>query len=338
MDPVRVGLLGVRDGLPYLHALRHREDIRLAAICDRETEALGEAAKRFEVPLAVTSDDRLFGCPELEAVIIAGPDRLRRKHLAAALEAGRHVYCALPAALAAGEAAKLAKLQERYPEQRVMVDAAHRYHPFPAAARRTIGAGELGTLYHLRLEQYEPAGHYDQPDSPRADPKTGTPPLLGPGLAALDLAVWLAGDLAEVRAHGARRILLRLPFHDTVEARFTTATGTVVEVFLALGARRPRDLVIHALGTAGSLNGSLAGRENAVWTSDRGELSRHCLPSDPTAGCLPAALDEFFGSIRDGRPPSVGLADAARSLLAGAAALASAAADGAPVKVPEIGA
>ncbi|NUQ00710.1 MAG: Gfo/Idh/MocA family oxidoreductase, partial [Armatimonadetes bacterium] len=177
MNPLRIGLLGVRAGQPYLEAIRQRDDLVVVALCDRETDPLAAAARAYAVDLAVTSDQRLW-CSKLDAVLIAGPERLHRKHIMGALEAGAHVFCVGPLAGFGSDASRLVAQAEGYPNQRVMVGQPLRFHPLFAAISQLLASGQLGEIYAVRVSQWAAAEAWPGDDPTRAEAAGGTPPLL----------------------------------------------------------------------------------------------------------------------------------------------------------------
>lgn len=322
MDRLRVGLLGVRDGLKYLRACRDRDDVQLAGVCDRDIESLSEVAGRFEVPRAVTDDERLFSHCQLDAVIVATPDRMRRRHVAAAIDAGLHVFVAPPLAQTVNECASVRAAALRRPGQVVMVGHELRFVPFLQAARSLCQSGKLGSVYAVRLVQHANAAEWTDRDNWRADERTGSPPFLSLGADSVDFARALVGELDTVQAEALHRAMLKLPFEDTVSARYE-AGNTLVEIFFTLGARRPPAVSLEVLGTEGCLQGTVGGRNNAYWSTVRSELQRHDLPGQPTASGARSAVAEWLDAIHAARAPEITVDDGLHNVAGALAALRS---------------
>lgn len=337
MEPLRVGLLGVGDGLPLLRACRGREDIEVVAVCDRRTDRLADVAQRFGIAHAVTNDDRLLAHDGLDAVIITTPDWHHRRQAVAALDAGLHVFCAPPAGQTREDCAALLKAVEQHPRQRVMIGHLARFHKLFAAAHQLATDGTLGDIYAVRIEQFVGAGEFEGAGEWRQDERIATPPFLGVGHVALDLAWWMAGELVSVEARASQRVLFDLPFDDTVSARYLTDRGALVDVLLAAGARRPPGITLTLLGTDGSLTASTGDRHNDYWTVEGGETRHQVLPGDPSDNGVAAALDEFVAAVREERPPVVGVVEGVRVVAAGLAALASCEQKGATVAIAKMG-
>ncbi|HWB08183.1 MAG TPA: Gfo/Idh/MocA family oxidoreductase [Pirellulales bacterium] len=99
---VTVGVIGTGGmGTNHLRQLAARHDVRLAYVCDVDTERLAAAAKTVESlagtsPKAVKDLRQVLDDKEVEAVWIATPDHWHAPASLLALEAGKHVYVEKP--------------------------------------------------------------------------------------------------------------------------------------------------------------------------------------------------------------------------------------------------
>jgi predicted dehydrogenase len=95
-DRVRLGIVGVAGQGDY--NLRHVAHEEIVALCDVDQNRAGPARKQY--PKARFFDDfhRLIDQKELDAVVISTPDHTHAVIAAAALRAGKHVYCEKPLA------------------------------------------------------------------------------------------------------------------------------------------------------------------------------------------------------------------------------------------------
>jgi predicted dehydrogenase len=95
MDRVRLAIIGVAGrGGENLNGVR--QDANIVALCDVDQNRAGPARKEF--PKAVFHEDyrRIVDSKEVEAVVISTPDHTHACIAAAALRAGKHVYCEKP--------------------------------------------------------------------------------------------------------------------------------------------------------------------------------------------------------------------------------------------------
>jgi len=331
--PLRVGLIGLADGLLHLRACREVEGLHLAAICDRGTEQLGDVARRFDISVAVTDDEKLLQADDLDAVLLCGSLRRRRQQIVSALQHGLHVYCAGPPGVTRADCQSLRTAASAHPDSRLMIGCLERFHPFFQAAHRVCREGRLGTVYAIQIAQFHPGHEFLAPRTAKTDPSLAAHPLLDLGHVCFDLANWLAGPPTAVAAQLEQRVLLQLPFEDTARANWTAANGAAVGLLFALGARRPPAITLQVLGTEGSLAGSSSGPRNQYWTVSGPDITRHDLSNDPTAGLIPASLQEFVNAIAEERAPSPDLGDGLLAVEAACAALDSAQADGRPAPI-----
>ena len=96
-EPLRVGIIGLGDtGLCNLQRCLTTDQVAVSALCDLRPEALGLAANRLEKvkqTVPAYSDYRtLLTRPDVHAVTVAVPTHERASIVAAACNAGKHVY------------------------------------------------------------------------------------------------------------------------------------------------------------------------------------------------------------------------------------------------------
>jgi myo-inositol 2-dehydrogenase/D-chiro-inositol 1-dehydrogenase len=101
-DPVPTGMIGVGNRGSYLltNVLAERR-AKVTAICDTKPDRLDRAATTAarDQPATVSDYRRLLERKDVEAVFIATPCDLHAEMAAAALRAGKHVYCEKPLAI-----------------------------------------------------------------------------------------------------------------------------------------------------------------------------------------------------------------------------------------------
>ena len=199
---LRVGILG--GGWP---GQRHAEGFaasgvwRIVAVADADPlrrNALADAWRA--TPMA--SAEALFGCSDLDAVVVALPTFLHHPMVTAALAAGKHVLCEKPPALNAAEARAMADVAERH--GRVLGFGMQRRAMSSAiAAHALIAQGELGEIYHARAVFTRSWGAPVGADGWFRDAaKAGGGPLIDIGIHVLDLAWYLMGRPQPVGASG----------------------------------------------------------------------------------------------------------------------------------------
>lgn len=160
MPDLNIGLIGAGRiaQAAHLPALARARGARLVALCDPSPTLSSGVARRYEVP-GYTSVDELLANPEVEAVIVAVPDRLHLPLAAQALRAGKHVLVEKPLAGTVADAQELADLATETGLQ-LQVGAMKRYDPgvqFAAdAVRDRIGRVLSATIWYRVMSALRP--------------------------------------------------------------------------------------------------------------------------------------------------------------------------------------
>jgi predicted dehydrogenase len=107
--PLGLGIVGCGPwGREILETLARSPWAKLAGVCDTYPAFLKKGQKLAPAAKAVADYRDLLGVTEVEAIVVATPSHLHREIVAAALEAGKHVYCEAPLASTVEEAKEIA--------------------------------------------------------------------------------------------------------------------------------------------------------------------------------------------------------------------------------------
>ena len=205
---------------------------RLVAICGRNEQAVGEAARRYGFERAETDWRALVADDRVALFDNSGPNDLHAEPTVAAAEAGKHVVCEKPLGRNAAESHAI---WQRVEAAGVKHLCAFNYRFVPAVrlAREMLEAGELGEVYHFRgryLQEWiaDPAF----PKVWRLDRATAGSGALGDlGAHVIDLARYLVGEVSSVT--GMTRTFVedreggRVDVDDAVEAVVDFEGGAV---------------------------------------------------------------------------------------------------------------
>ena len=111
---VRAAVVGGRRGRGYRRAFAAlRDEVRLAAVCDRDPAVLAEWAEAFPDVPRFGSFDALLERDVCDAVFLATPIQVHTPQALAALRAGKHVLSEVPAATTVDECWALVEAVER---------------------------------------------------------------------------------------------------------------------------------------------------------------------------------------------------------------------------------
>ncbi|QWF83520.1 Gfo/Idh/MocA family protein [Amycolatopsis sp. CA-230715] len=143
---VRIGLVGCGRiaQAAHLPALAKADGVRLAGVYDPSAHLSGEIGRRYGVPVHPALDDLLAA--DIDAVLIAVPDRAHFEISGAALAAGRHVLVEKPAAATADEAHRLRELVVRS-GRKFQVASMKRHDPGLQYAAEAVADGRIGDVY-----------------------------------------------------------------------------------------------------------------------------------------------------------------------------------------------
>lgn len=146
MRKLGVGLLGVGEmGRRHADNLRRNvPEARLVAIADVAHERARQVAAELEIDHSYSSLEAMLENKDIEAVLIATPDKFHASAVITAARAGKDILCEKPLALNLAEAhAALHEVSKA--KRRLQVGFMRRYDPPYVAAMKRIEAGEIGT-------------------------------------------------------------------------------------------------------------------------------------------------------------------------------------------------
>ena len=104
--PLRFGMIGVgKRGTAHLGRLVERPDVAVNAVCDVDPSArdAAQSVAQADNPRSYGDFTRLIRQTDIDAVLIATPCHLHAEMAAAALRAGKHVFCEKPLAITADQ-------------------------------------------------------------------------------------------------------------------------------------------------------------------------------------------------------------------------------------------
>ena len=145
MRKLGIGVLGVGDmGRRHAENLRRLvPEARLIAVADVDVARAQNVAAALEIDHAYGSLEEMLSHRDMEAVLIASPDKFHAAAVQTAAQAGKHILCEKPLGL--NQADAQAALQAvAAAGVRLQVGFMRRYDPAYAAAKKQIEAGEIG--------------------------------------------------------------------------------------------------------------------------------------------------------------------------------------------------
>jgi predicted dehydrogenase len=146
MRKLGVGVLGVGE-----MGKRHAENIRrlvpearLVAVADAAADRARQVAAELEIENSYGSLEALLECKDLDAVLIATPDKFHAQAIGIAARSSKDILCEKPLALNIADARAALEAVSKA-QVRLQIGFMRRYDPAYAAAMKRIEGGEIGT-------------------------------------------------------------------------------------------------------------------------------------------------------------------------------------------------
>ena len=199
MKKLGIGVLGVGEmGKRHAENLRHLvPGAELVAVADVAGARAKQIAKELEVAKSFGSLEAMLECKEVQAVLIATPDKFHAQGVLEAAKAGKDILCEKPIALTLADAYAALDAVGKAGVQ-LQIGFMRRYDPAYAAAMKRIEAGEIGTPLIFKS-----VGR-DKDEPPLAAYQSGLNGMIfyNSTIHDFDLARWLMRDeVAEVHSY-----------------------------------------------------------------------------------------------------------------------------------------
>ena len=155
---LNVAIVGLGFGKEFIPIYQNHPNTNMYAICQRSADKLNEVGDQYNVSKRYQNFDDLIQDPEVDAVHINSPIHLHAPQSIAALRAGKHVACTVPAATTVEECAEIVKAAEESGKNYMMMETAIYGREF-LFVRELSDTGKLGRVQFMRgSHQQEMAG------------------------------------------------------------------------------------------------------------------------------------------------------------------------------------
>ena len=316
MRKLGVAVLGVGE-MGKRHAANMRRLVpqaRLIAIADVSRQRGRQVADELEIEHAYTSLEEMLRRKDIDAVVIATPDKFHGSSIRTAAAAGKDILCEKPLALSL-EDANAALQAVAKAGVRMQVGFMRRYDPAYFAAMKRIESGEIGTPI-----LFKSLGR-DKDEPPIAAYESGVNGTLlySNTIHDFDLARWLMQDeVTEVHTFGSTAVRPEIAKYRDVVASVVNlkyANGAIGNVDSHAQALYGYDVRTEIVGSKGSIFiGSLQGAPVSFLTN-RGSnevLADHFLSR--FADAYLAEARDFADTMLAGKSPRITGEDGLRAL------------------------
>ena len=325
MKKIGIGVLGVGE-----MGKRHAENVRhlvpgaeLVAIADVAGARAKQIAEELEVAKWFGSLEAMLECKEVQAVLIATPDKFHAQGVVQAAKAGKDILCEKPIALTLADAYNALDAVSKAGVQ-LQIGFMRRYDPAHAAAMKRIEAGEIGTPLIFKS-----VGR-DKEEPPLAAYQSGLNGMIfyNSTIHDFDLARWLMRDeVAEVHSYTTVAIRPEVAQYGDVVAgsvNLQYRNGGIGNIESYVQAVYAYDVRTEILGSTGAIFVGSLEKTPAIFLNANGgtrTLADHFLTR--FADAYLAEVRDFVQNLLEDKPVRVTGEDGLQALATAVAAEAS---------------
>ncbi|PPG00961.1 oxidoreductase [Pseudoclavibacter sp. RFBI5] len=298
-------------GAVHAQSLAANPDVDFRFVYDVD-RARAEKLAASHGAAAASSLEQLFDAAEVDAVLIASSTNKHADHLRLAADAGIAALCEKPIDLDLERARETVEYVEESGIT-AMVDFNRRFDRDYAELKRTVDAGEIGTVELLQLSSRGPS----MPPLEYIAVSGGQ--MRDQTVHFFDLATWITGlDAVAVYATGSALAEPRVAEYGDVDTSIATvrlANGALVQIDSIRRSGYGYDERIEVFGSEGLVE---AKRHPAGQVARYGKgvvvgSGMHAGWFERVQPTYAAALAEFVAALEGGRAPSPSLRDALRA-------------------------
>ena len=322
MRQLNIGLVGL-GRLGKVHAANIAYKLpgcRLAAVCSIVPDELEYARRVLGVEKTYSDYGELLKDPEVEAVVLVTTSSEHCWQIAAALDAGKHVFSEKPLGVDLDQCRQAEEAVARHPDRTFMLGFMRRYDRSYAYAKEKIQAGAIGIPYLVKATGIDPEA---QVEGAIRFAKTSGGIFLDMAIHDIDLMRWFLGaEPVEVYALGStfKHPEFREAGDDeTGVAVYKFANGAMGACHVGRTAPHGYHVETEIVGTEGTIRISAVPEKNLTMVYDGGGARRECVASFPErfAEAYLLEMEEFVTCALEGRQPGVSVEDGTRSTAIG---------------------
>lgn len=201
---IRLGVIGAGNiGNVHLKVFgKLTDEVEIRAITDAFLPLAKQKAEEYRIPKVYDTAEELIQCPELDAVVIAVPNKWHAPLAIQALKAGKHVLLEKPMALNENDAKEIL-LTQKQTGKILMIPHQMRWESVVMQVKEQIDKGELGHIYHAKAGWNRRKGIPGWGTWFTQKTESGGGPLIDIGVHLLDLSLYLMGNPKPVTVFGS---------------------------------------------------------------------------------------------------------------------------------------
>ncbi|WP_062050902.1 Gfo/Idh/MocA family protein [Bacillus sp. JCM 19034] len=201
---LRLGVIGAGNiGNVHLRVFdRLKHDVELKAVTDAFSELAQKRAEEYGIEKVYDTAEELLADEQLDAIVIAVPNKYHAPLTIQALNAGKHVMLEKPMAMNVHDAKEIL-LMQRKTGKVVMIPHQMRWESIALQVKEQINRGELGSIYHTKAGWFRRKGIPGWGTWFTQKEESGGGPLIDIGVHLLDLSLYLMGNPKPVSVFGS---------------------------------------------------------------------------------------------------------------------------------------
>ena len=300
---VQIALLGVTNhGVTIQNAIRDSQTLELISLHDIKREEGLKRAAELKVDFA-ESYEAMLADPRIEAVALVTPNHLHAAQVAAALDAGKHVFVEKPITRTVAEARRI--IEHAGKVRRVlMVGHNTRRRPAFRKAKAIIDEKRLGIIAGVEMNMSRPAGVMAGLPEWKTDSRTTMlVPMTQLGIHFVETLSYLLGPIARVGCL-AHHAAMQGSAWDTAFSILQLESG--VPASLSSSYVTPDTYMFRIYGTKGILHCHASGFKLELL--EEGRLRTEAAEEFPHEGFASYGeqMNEFGECVLSGRKPETG--------------------------------
>ena len=357
---ISVGIVGLGQfGPSFIRNYQNHPDVDRLALCDLRADRLARWAKEYGITETYRSLDEICRS-DLDALAIITQPWLHADQAIQAMEAGKHVYTAVPAAYSLEDCDRLVRCVERTGMIYMNGETSY-FRPDNAFCRKKAEEGAFGKFVYGEAQYFHDISHglYEVAKNRWGEAwgrdKTGGIPMIYPTHSTCFLISTMKARMTSVSCLGYvypnddwfRKDTVYANEYSNEVGLFEMSNGAIARICEMRRIGYPGSERVNAIyGTEGSFEQNLAG---AVWATKNGfervTLDPHHEPlPEPLANDLGGhggshayLVHEFVDSVNRERLPRINVWEAVRYCAPGLVAHQSAVRDGERLPIPDWG-
>jgi predicted dehydrogenase len=315
MERTRIGVIGLGTmGSLYVKIYSAHPLAEVVAVSSLRQDQVDRMRSLYGILHGYTDYQQMLERKDLDAVVVATPDRHHFEPARAVLESGRHALVEKPFTTSATEADELIRISKRVGKT-IQVAFNHRWLSPYHQTKTTIESGQIGAPL---------AGYARKNDTIFVATEHVT--WAGETTSAWFLSShdidlmrwWLASEPVEARAWGRKEVLAAkgIPTYDLIQAQVKFASGAFVTFESAWVYPNTFPAIVESfmevIGTAGHIHLDRKCESMELSTQEKFSYPKLFLNTEVFGrmrGAFPSCLEDFLFAIREGTEPHVTAAD-----------------------------